>query len=167
MIMRRRSGTKPALSIDPAFLRRRYYSEDHISNGECTLCINTLRMASNCWELVEDIYTRHCTPSTPILILPPPHSEDKGGPSAYFGVGCGLIRSRALARAFQRVGPARVHETKKKIKTFFNKFFHVLCMYLSSKHAEMHSNTLLLPFYWRKMPVFDTSLGKCLFLTLH
>jgi hypothetical protein len=31
-------------------------------------------------------------------------------------------------------------------------------MYLSSKHAEMHSNTLLLPFYWRKMPVFDTSL---------
>jgi hypothetical protein len=31
-------------------------------------------------------------------------------------------------------------------------------LYLSSKHAEMHSNTLLLPFYWRKMPVFDTSI---------
>jgi hypothetical protein len=31
-------------------------------------------------------------------------------------------------------------------------------MYLSSKHAEMHRNTPLLPFYWRKMPVFDTSL---------
>jgi hypothetical protein len=27
------------------------------------------------------------------------------------------------------------------------KFFHVLCMYLSSKHAEMHSNTILLHFY--------------------
>jgi hypothetical protein len=35
-------------------------------------------------------------------------------------------------------------------------------MYLSSKHAEMHSNTLLLPFYWRKMSVFS----DMLFVTL-
>jgi hypothetical protein len=42
------------------------------------------------------------------------------------------------------VGAAGMLE--KKIK---NKFFHVLCMYmhLSSRHAEMLSNTLLLPFY--------------------
>jgi hypothetical protein len=44
--------------------------------------------------------------------------------------------------------PAGTHETKKK----------VLCRHRSSKHAKMHSNTLLLPFYWRKMPVFDSSL---------
>jgi hypothetical protein len=44
-------------------------------------------------------------------------------------------------RAGTRAPPAGTHETKK------NKFFHVLCMYLSSKHAEMHRNTPLLPFY--------------------
>jgi hypothetical protein len=42
-------------------------------------------------------------------------------------------------------GTASTHETK--ILKNFKFFFHVLCMYLSSKHAEMHSNTLLLPFY--------------------
>jgi hypothetical protein len=44
-------------------------------------------------------------------------------------------------RAGTRAPPAGTHETKKK------KIFHVLYMYLSSKHAEMHSNTLLLLFY--------------------
>jgi hypothetical protein len=53
-------------------------------------------------------------------------------------------------------GAAGTHETKKKV--FFS--FHVLCMYLSSKHAEVHSNTFFLPFYGRKMPVLDTSLKK-------
>jgi hypothetical protein len=38
------------------------------------------------------------------------------------------------------------HETKKNT-LFFKYFVHVLCMYLSSKHAEMHSNSNLLPFY--------------------
>jgi hypothetical protein len=59
----------------------------------------------------------------------------------------------------ERVGPARVRRLPARMK--LNKFkylFHVLYMYLSSKHAEMYSNTLLLPLYWRKMPVFDTSL---------
>jgi hypothetical protein len=37
--------------------------------------------------------------------------------------------------------PARMKLEKKK------KVFDVLCMHLSSKYAEMHSNTLLLPFY--------------------
>jgi hypothetical protein len=46
-------------------------------------------------------------------------------------------------RAGTRALPAGTHETKKKV--FFNSFF--MFMYLSSKHAEMHSNTLLLPFY--------------------
>jgi hypothetical protein len=50
-------------------------------------------------------------------------------------------------RAGTRVPPAGTHETNKKKKKILNSFFHVLCMYLSSKHAEMHSNTLLLPFY--------------------
>jgi hypothetical protein len=51
--------------------------------------------------------------------------------------------------------PARMKLKKKKKEE--KKSFHVLCIYLSSKHAEMHGNTLLLPFIK----------GKCLFLTLH
>jgi hypothetical protein len=32
---------------------------------------------------------------------------------------------------------------------------------LSSKHAEIHSNTLSLPFYWRKMPLPDMACHRC------
>jgi hypothetical protein len=59
-----------------------------------------------------------------------------------------------VCRAGTRAPPAGTHETKKKIYFLFLKFFHVLCMYLSSKHAEMH---FCFPFIE----------GKCLFLTLH
>jgi hypothetical protein len=58
------------------------------------------------------------------------------------------LQIRFLVRAFQRAGPARVRRLPARMKLKKGLIFvHVLCMYLSSKHAEMHSNTLLLPFY--------------------
>jgi hypothetical protein len=55
-----------------------------------------------------------------------------------------------LVSAFSCVGPARVRrlparmKLKKTLKKKTLKKKVVLCMYHSSKHAEMHSNTLLL-----------------------
>jgi hypothetical protein len=46
----------------------------------------------------------------------------------------GSSQAILACRAGTRAPPAGTQETKKN-------------MYLSSKHAEMHSNTLLLPFY--------------------
>jgi hypothetical protein len=68
----------------------------------------------------------------------PRNSPFKNHRTPQLGSSQGILACRASTHA----PPASTHKTKKK-----KKFFIKNILYLSSKHAEMHSNTLLLPFY--------------------
>jgi hypothetical protein len=75
-------------------------------------------------------------------------------------------KARVPVRAFQRTGAGTPAQPRGRHRHAWNYFFHVLCMHLSSKHAEVHSNTIegkcLLPIFDTWLKIFPPRDGVSL-----